>query len=338
MLQASLKVVGGKNDGKLIEFRTNKFLVGREQDCHLRPNSDLVSRHHCVFSVDDYAVRLRDLGSTNGTLVNGRRIRGEIVLTPGDVVKIGKLNLEVIIGEPEEASPPARPPASVETTTNATALDTAHEMPQHLSLDDSGMLVASSPGDSTQFEVPIATPTELISADESEVESDPIAVEAGSEQSVDQTMDGPSQPVQSMPGQQAYPPADPQQYLQGGWQYPQYYAQPYPQFPPQGYPMGYQPPGYPPGYGYPPQGYPPNYQQPGPHQSPNGDSGSSAEIKIPEVRLPDPSETGVKQEPPKPPKPASDENEQTGPKESTPSERAAEMLNSRHRRQGGEKS
>jgi pSer/pThr/pTyr-binding forkhead associated (FHA) protein len=332
MLQASLKVIGGKNDGKLIEFRTTKFLVGREQDCHLRPNSDLVSRHHCVFSVDDYAVRLRDLGSTNGTLVNGRRIRGETVLTPGDVVKIGKLNLEVIIGDPAEITPPLRPVEAVETTTNATALDTAHDLPQQTMLEDSSMLIASSPGDSTQFEMPVAPATEIISAEESVMESDTSVEEATSEQEVDQSTPGSSEPVQPMQGQQPFPPVDPQQYVQGGWQYPQYYAQPY-QFPPQGYPMGYPPPGYPPGYGYPPQGYPPNYQQPGVPQQPNGDPGSSSEIKIPDIRLPDPSETGVKQEPPQP---APTETEGSAPKESTPSERAAQMLNSRRRRQGSE--
>ena len=94
MLQAELKILGGKHLGKLIPLNVKKFLVGREQDCHLRPNSDLVSRHHCVFSIDDYAVRLRDLGSTNGTLVNGKNIRGEVMLKAGDRISIGKLELE----------------------------------------------------------------------------------------------------------------------------------------------------------------------------------------------------------------------------------------------------
>ena len=328
MLQASLKVIGGKNDGKLIEFRTSKFLVGREQDCHLRPNSDLVSRHHCVFSLDDYALRLRDLGSTNGTLVNGRRIRGETVLTPGDVVKIGKLNLEVVIGDPAATTSSPRPASNLETTTNATALDTALEMPQQTMLDDSGMLIASSPNDSTQFEVPIMPPTEIIGSDEVAAESDTDVDVATIQQSVDQTTPAPSQPVEALPPQPGNPPAD-QQYFPGAWQYPQYYAQPFPQYPGAGFPMGYPPPGYPPGYSYPPPGYPPNYPQPGMPQSPPADQGSSGEVRLPDIRLPEPSETGVKREPPKP---AASETEQSAPKESTPSERAAEMLNSRRRR------
>ena len=70
MLQANFKVVGGRHHGKMIPLATKKFLIGREQDCHLRPNSELMSRHHCVFAVDDFSVRVRDLGSTNGTFVN----------------------------------------------------------------------------------------------------------------------------------------------------------------------------------------------------------------------------------------------------------------------------
>src|SRR4051812_5211229 len=98
MLRAELKILGGKHQGKLIPLSTKKFLVGREQDCHLRPNSELVSRHHCVFSVDDYVVRLRDLGSVNGTSVNGTQLRGEVILKPGDKITIGKLELEMVIG------------------------------------------------------------------------------------------------------------------------------------------------------------------------------------------------------------------------------------------------
>lgn len=97
MLKAELRVVSGKQLGTLISLGTSKFLVGREQDCDLRPNSEMVSRHHCVFSVDEYTVRVRDLGSTNGTLVNGERTRTTVVLKPGDRVTIGKLDFIVVI-------------------------------------------------------------------------------------------------------------------------------------------------------------------------------------------------------------------------------------------------
>ena len=73
-MQAELKVIGGKQQGSVIPLTMKKFLIGREKDCHLRPNNDLISRHHCVLTVDEFTVRVRDLGSTNGTLVNSERI------------------------------------------------------------------------------------------------------------------------------------------------------------------------------------------------------------------------------------------------------------------------
>lgn len=107
MLQAELKVMEGKHQGKSVPLNVKQFLVGREADCHLRPNSDLVSRHHCVFLVDDFTVRVRDLGSTNGTYVNGERIQGQVVLQPGDSVHIGKLAFQLVVYQPAPVAVPA---------------------------------------------------------------------------------------------------------------------------------------------------------------------------------------------------------------------------------------
>ncbi|MBI5757177.1 MAG: FHA domain-containing protein, partial [Planctomycetales bacterium] len=108
-MQAELKVLDGKQQGKSIPLNMKKFLIGREEDCHLRANSDLISRHHCVFSIDDYTVRLRDLGSTNGTFVNEERISGQVVLSDGDRVQIGKLLFQVVVkqGVPAVKGAPA---------------------------------------------------------------------------------------------------------------------------------------------------------------------------------------------------------------------------------------
>ncbi len=108
MLRAELKVVGGKQHGSLIPLQTKKFLVGREQDCQLRPNSESVSRHHCVFTIDDFGVRLRDLGSTNGTFVNGKRVQGQVLLEPDDRILIGKLEFEIVIHDAVPAVQHAR--------------------------------------------------------------------------------------------------------------------------------------------------------------------------------------------------------------------------------------
>ena len=106
MLEVELKVLEGRQQGKTIPLHVRQFLIGREQDCHLRPNSDLVSRHHCVFTLDDFSLRLRDLGSTNGTLVNGERIQGQVVLKAGDHVSVGKLSFEIVIKESARVATP----------------------------------------------------------------------------------------------------------------------------------------------------------------------------------------------------------------------------------------
>ena len=103
MLRAELKSVGGQHDGKLISLDADrKFLIGREQDCHLRPNSESISRHHCGFTLDEFCLRLRDLGSTNGTAVNGESITSQVRLEQGDRVTVGPLEFEVVLSEVDE--------------------------------------------------------------------------------------------------------------------------------------------------------------------------------------------------------------------------------------------
>jgi predicted component of type VI protein secretion system len=111
-MHVELKVVEGKQQGAVIPLNRKKFLIGREEDCHLRPNSELVSRHHCVFTTDDFTVRLRDLGSTNGTFVNDVRTTGQVVLKHGDRIKIGKLTFEVSISQPVVRAPAPAPVAA----------------------------------------------------------------------------------------------------------------------------------------------------------------------------------------------------------------------------------
>jgi hypothetical protein len=92
-----LHVVSGSCTGKRIRMDFRRFVVGNERDCDLRPVSPMLSRHHCVFKRDEYAVRVRDLGSNTGTYVNGRRIQTEAILKPGDDVTVGDVTLHVVL-------------------------------------------------------------------------------------------------------------------------------------------------------------------------------------------------------------------------------------------------
>ena len=93
-MQVSLKVVGGKNAGRLIAINVPEFVIGRGETAHLRPQSDLVSRAHCSVLVADGKVVLRDLGSRNGTFLNDERLEGEQQVTIGDRFRVGRLQFE----------------------------------------------------------------------------------------------------------------------------------------------------------------------------------------------------------------------------------------------------
>jgi len=77
--EVRLTIVCGLPEGKEFVFRDRTVgAVGRAEDCLLRlPRDPLhldVSRHHCLLDIDPPEVRVRDLGSKNGTYVNGTKI------------------------------------------------------------------------------------------------------------------------------------------------------------------------------------------------------------------------------------------------------------------------
>lgn len=96
-MEVALKVSSGSSAGKLIAVPGPKFLIGRAEDCQLRPKSDLISRYHCVIMSEDGLVTVRDFGSKNFTYVNGERLIGECELKPGDLLKVGPLEFELCI-------------------------------------------------------------------------------------------------------------------------------------------------------------------------------------------------------------------------------------------------
>lgn len=90
-MKLSLVVSQGNPVGKEIPVRQAQFLIGRDPDCQLRPASPLVSKRHCALIVRGEQVFIRDFGSTNGTIVNGSPLRGEVEAKDGDELKFGPL-------------------------------------------------------------------------------------------------------------------------------------------------------------------------------------------------------------------------------------------------------
>jgi pSer/pThr/pTyr-binding forkhead associated (FHA) protein len=91
--------------GAPIDITKDMVVVGRKEDCDLRLEHKSVSKMHCVLVKTDGLLLLRDLGSTNGTRVNGTRVR-RAALLPNDQISIAHYKFRVFLG-PDEAAPPS---------------------------------------------------------------------------------------------------------------------------------------------------------------------------------------------------------------------------------------
>jgi hypothetical protein len=90
-------VTAGPEAGRRVELG-QEVAIGR-QDADLVVEDPEVSRRHAVLRRSGGSVVVEDLDSTNGTFVNGERIRGPIKVGPGDKVRVGRTTLEI---EPDE--------------------------------------------------------------------------------------------------------------------------------------------------------------------------------------------------------------------------------------------
>ncbi len=84
-----LIIVEGPNTGRCYPLANGEITIGRQQGNTITIADDLVSRRHARIAAERGQGILTDLGSTNGTFVNGKRVHGSLPLRPGDRVQIG---------------------------------------------------------------------------------------------------------------------------------------------------------------------------------------------------------------------------------------------------------
>jgi hypothetical protein len=89
-----LEVVEGPDVGKRFPLNSGSIFIGRQAECELVLDDTKISRRHAALAIREGDFLLDDLGSTNGTFVNGRRI-GRTKITPGDRVTMGNSVLEL---------------------------------------------------------------------------------------------------------------------------------------------------------------------------------------------------------------------------------------------------
>ncbi len=91
--------------GPPIDISKDLVVVGRKEECDLRLDHKSVSKMHCIIVKTDGLLLLRDLGSTNGTRVNGIRVR-RAALLPNDQLTIANYKFRILLG-PDAPPPPA---------------------------------------------------------------------------------------------------------------------------------------------------------------------------------------------------------------------------------------
>src|SRR5262249_18023051 len=94
------------NGGPTIDIVKDMTLVGRKETCDLWLEHKSISKIHCVIVKTDGLLLLRDLGSTNGTRVNGQRVR-RAALLPNDQIAFASIKFRVAFGPDEQLAVPA---------------------------------------------------------------------------------------------------------------------------------------------------------------------------------------------------------------------------------------
>jgi pSer/pThr/pTyr-binding forkhead associated (FHA) protein len=105
-MDVKLILVKKNNSRKSFSLSNGVTVIGRRHDCDLRIPLMSVSRKHCQLNRDEGVLKIRDLGSRNGTYLNGKRI-DESVIKAGDYIEVGPLKfLLQINGEPKDIAEP----------------------------------------------------------------------------------------------------------------------------------------------------------------------------------------------------------------------------------------
>ncbi|HEX5559004.1 MAG TPA: FHA domain-containing protein [Gaiellales bacterium] len=94
----ALLIVRGGPPGGRFDLREDA-IIGRV-DAGIMLDDDEVSRYHAIVRVHDDGADITDLGSTNGTFVDGRRLTGRAALADGAVIRVGQTELRVVGAHP----------------------------------------------------------------------------------------------------------------------------------------------------------------------------------------------------------------------------------------------
>ena len=112
-MEAKLVIVSGKTNKRDVRLKL-PTVIGRSREADLTVAHPMISRRHCELFEADGWVKIKDLGSLNGTYVHGKRIDQEVLLRPNEEFTIGPITFRIEYEAPQRAGEP--PPLPAEET------------------------------------------------------------------------------------------------------------------------------------------------------------------------------------------------------------------------------
>jgi pSer/pThr/pTyr-binding forkhead associated (FHA) protein len=96
--------------GKAHELKVEKTTIGRVDDNTFPIPEASISSHHCEILLRGSEIVLRDLNSTNGTFISGQQLTGEAVIKPGQIIRLGQVEMRLEDPEHKPAAPAKKLP------------------------------------------------------------------------------------------------------------------------------------------------------------------------------------------------------------------------------------
>src|SRR3954469_23771008 len=117
----ALRFISGKYQGGEFPLRPHReIVIGRSSELDMVLVEDMVSRKHAKITTDDKSVSIQDLGSTNGTFVNGEKIR-KVELKDGDRILIGTSIIKLVALDGQQSAQPAMSETEARSKMQSTA-------------------------------------------------------------------------------------------------------------------------------------------------------------------------------------------------------------------------
>jgi pSer/pThr/pTyr-binding forkhead associated (FHA) protein len=187
-----LVVIRGRSAATAVKLQDGVTTAGRQEECQLRIKSSQVSRKHCELFEKHGMLLVKDLGSSNGTFVNGKKINGQRVMEPGDELGIGPIVFRVEkIGQPAPPRPAAPAASKSSDTAIAEGIGVAEAVPDEefeIDFDDEPVTaVAEATGD-LDFEIEL---DEVLSAPMPAPTPEPVAAPAPAPEPAPEKKSGP---------------------------------------------------------------------------------------------------------------------------------------------------